>query len=156
MLEKERLKQTISNLMSGLDDPSDLNKSQIEESAFDQEVEKLAVERQLNQEVSQIIVPKPLAEEEEVEVIEDKKEEEEDNLKKSAGFGQDQEKIHYINHVDKVEKLDAQTRDNLMYLMEAGFTNFDVNYGLLKRHNNDLAVVMNMICNGLVSDSIFL
>ena len=42
-----------------------------------------------------------------------------------------------------------------MYLMEAGFTNFDVNYGMLKKHNNDLVVVMNMICNGLVSDSIF-
>lgn len=45
--------------------------------------------------------------------------------------------------------------DNLTYMMETGFTNFHVNYSLLKRNNNDLAVALNLLCNGIVSDSMF-
>ena len=47
--EKENLKDTISNLMSGLDDPAvGLNKSQIEE-LVEQDIEKLVEDRNLGQ-----------------------------------------------------------------------------------------------------------
>jgi hypothetical protein len=77
-------------------------------------------------------------------------------VKVSGGLYQDQEKILYISSMEKVEKLDEVTKANLKYLMECGFLNFEVNLGLLKKYENDLAVVMNMICNNMVTDSIFL
>ncbi len=40
-------------------------------------------------------------------------------------------------------------------MMEAGFSNFAVNKELLKRNNNDLAVAFNLLCNGMVSESMF-
>lgn len=83
VIEKDKLKQTISNLMGGLDDPSDLNKSQ-DADQIEEEMKKISDQQQLA--VSQII-PKQEEEEEKMEIIEDKKDEE--DLKKSQDLSQE-------------------------------------------------------------------
>jgi hypothetical protein len=60
-----------------------------------------------------------------------------------------------VEDMKKAQVKDAKMVENLVYMMETGFTNFQVNYSLLKRNNNDLAVAMNLLCNGIVSDSMF-
>jgi len=45
--------------------------------------------------------------------------------------------------------------ENLKYMMEVGYTNFQINFNLLKRNSNDLAIAINLLCNGIVSDSMF-
>ena len=47
--------------------------------------------------------------------------------------------------------------ENLTFILEYGFSNFEVNLSLLKRNNNDLNIVINNLCNGTnITDSMFI
>lgn len=61
-----------------------------------------------------------------------------------------------MNELESSGVKDQALIDNLKYMMEAGFTNFQVNKSLLMRNNNDVAVAINLLCNGMVTDSMFL
>jgi len=50
---------------------------------------------------------------------------------------------------------DKGLRDNMMQMLEMGYTNFEVNINLLKRNGNDLITAVNNLCNGLISESMF-
>jgi len=65
------------------------------------------------------------------------------------------DRINYLNELEASGEKDQAVIDNLKYMAECGYFNFQVNKSLLQRNNNDLAVAMNLLCNGLVSDSMF-
>ena len=58
--------------------------------------------------------------------------------------------------MEKLETLKEKVfYDNMKQMMEMGYTNYEVNLNLLKRNNNDLITAVNSLCNGLVSESMF-
>jgi len=140
--DREQLKKTITNLMSGFEDPvQGLNTSQIEE-VNDKHIHDFSSDKHIENNVS-IDVPK---EEDLKEPVEP--------LKKSEVSQDEQDRINYMTQLEK-EK-DLAMIENLKYMMETGFTNYQINKSLLQRNNNDLAVALNLLCNGIVSDSMFL
>jgi hypothetical protein len=65
------------------------------------------------------------------------------------------EKIYYMEKVADLKE--KKYVENLNYLLESGFSNFEVNINLLKRNNNDLGIVINNLCNGTnITDSMFI
>lgn len=133
--ERAQLKKTINNLMGDLEDPVyGLNTSQIEEPLSGQKLET---------NVSQYV-----QEPEEVK-------KEASPLKKSELSEDEQQRIQYMIQLENAKIKDLALVENLKYMMETGFTNFQVNFGLLNKHKNDLVVAMNCLCNGIVSDSVF-
>jgi hypothetical protein len=66
---------------------------------------------------------------------------------------EEMEKLAYLEKLGQVK--DAKLIENLKHFLEMGYTNFEVNLSLLRRNKNDLIVAMNMLCNGLVTDSMF-
>jgi hypothetical protein len=65
------------------------------------------------------------------------------------------EKIFYLQKLDSLKE--KKYVENLTYILESGFTNFEVNLNLLKRNNNDLGIVINNLCNGSnITDSMFI
>jgi hypothetical protein len=57
--------------------------------------------------------------------------------------------------MDNSQIKDSSIIENLKYMLDMGYTNFTVNYQLLKRNNNDLTIALNLLCNNMVTDSIF-
>ena len=58
--------------------------------------------------------------------------------------------------MEKLETLKEKVfYDNMKQMMEMGYSNYEVNLNLLKRNNNDLITAVNSLCNGLVSESMF-
>ena len=57
--------------------------------------------------------------------------------------------------MDNAQIKDGSIIENLKYMLDMGYTNFTVNYQLLIRNNNDLTVALNLLCNNMVSDSVF-
>ena len=45
---------------------------------------------------------------------------------------------------------------NMTYMLDMGFSNFEVNLNLLKRNNNDLVTAINSLENGIVTESMFM
>lgn len=67
-----------------------------------------------------------------------------------------QDELERIIYLQKVENLkEKQFEQNLIYILDMGYSNFELNLSLLKRNNNDMIVVINNICNGNVTDSMF-
>ncbi len=66
---------------------------------------------------------------------------------------EEMEKLAYLEKLAQVKE--AKLVENLKHFLEMGYTNFEVNLSLLRRNKNDLIVAMNMLCNGLVTDSMF-
>ena len=62
----------------------------------------------------------------------------------------------YMKELQKANIKDAALAQNLQYMMDMGYLNFDVNYKMLTRNGNDLVVAINKLCNNIVSDSIFM
>jgi Ig-like domain from next to BRCA1 gene len=96
-------------------------------------------------------------EEREISSLEEVKQEEpvieEQPLMKSEPSAEELERINYLKRVESIN--DSQLANNLIYILDMGYSNFDVNLNLLKRNNNDLVITINSLCNGLVSDSMF-
>ncbi len=61
----------------------------------------------------------------------------------------------YFEELAQANLKDSTLVDNLMYMMNVGYSNFRVNYNLLIRSNNDLVIAINKLCNNLVTDSMF-
>ena len=51
---------------------------------------------------------------------------------------------------------DKKLHENMMQMLEMGYNNFEVNLNLLRRNGNDLIAAVNNLCNGLVSESMFM
>ena len=51
---------------------------------------------------------------------------------------------------------DKKLKENMIQMLEMGYNNFEVNLNLLKRNANDLIAAVNSLCNGLVSESMFM
>ena len=65
------------------------------------------------------------------------------------------EKIFYLEKVSALKE--KKFAENLTYLLDAGFSNFEVNLNLLKRNNNDFGIVINNLCNGTnITESMFI
>jgi len=65
------------------------------------------------------------------------------------------EKIYYMEKVGALKE--KKYAENLNFILEYGFSNFEVNLSLLKRNNNDLNIVINNLCNGTnITDSMFI
>jgi hypothetical protein len=65
------------------------------------------------------------------------------------------EKIYYMEKVGALKE--KKYAENLTFILEYGFSNFEVNLSLLKRNNNDLNIVINNLCNGTnITDSMFI
>lgn len=77
-----------------------------------------------------------------------------ENLKVSQPSAEELEKIQYLEKVETLK--DPKLIDNMKQLLDMGFTNFEVNLNLLRRNNNDFVLAANSICNGLVTDSMFI
>lgn len=90
---------------------------------------------------------------EEVDVSAEKQEPEESSLMNSEPSAEDLDKIRYLEKVSLLQ--DAKLIENLQYIYDMGYTNFEVNIALLRRNNNDLIIAINNLCNGLVSESMF-
>ena len=79
----------------------------------------------------------------------------EEPLMKSQLSAEELEKIIYLQKVDDLKE--KKFVENMTYLLESGFTNFEVNLNLLKRNNNDIGIVINNLCNGTnITDSMFI
>jgi len=74
-------------------------------------------------------------------------------LMKSEPLAEELERINYLKKVESIT--DSNLANNLIYILDMGYSNFEVNLNLLKRNNNDLVITINSLCNGLVSDSMF-
>ena len=61
----------------------------------------------------------------------------------------------YLAELENSNIKDNKLKENLMYMMEAGYYNFRINYNLLTRNKNDLIIAMNKLCNNMVTDSMF-
>lgn len=57
--------------------------------------------------------------------------------------------------MEKAGIKDEKVIENLKYMMDMGYTNFQINLSLLNRNNNDMIVAINHICNGMISESMF-
>jgi hypothetical protein len=66
---------------------------------------------------------------------------------------EDLERVAYLEKLDTIK--DSVLASNLRHFMDIGYLNFELNLNLLKRHNNDLILAMNSLCNGQVTDSMF-
>lgn len=103
--------------MSGLDDPSSgLNKSQFDEM-IEQEAEQFAQENKIENKVSEII-------DKEEEKVQEKVEEEPLKVSATELTQEQKEKINYISEIENAGVKDKAVVDNLMYMLETGFTNF--------------------------------
>lgn len=78
---------------------------------------------------------------------------EENPLKVSQPSQDELERIIYLQKVENLKE--KQFAQNLIYILDMGYSNFELNLSLLKRNNNDMIVVINNICNGNVTDSMF-
>jgi hypothetical protein len=76
-------------------------------------------------------------------------------LKISELSQDEKDKLVYLNELDSAKLTDSLLIENLKYMLDMGYTNFPVNLNLLKRNNNDLTIALNLLCNGMVSDSMF-
>lgn len=77
-----------------------------------------------------------------------------DPLKKSEGISAEEiERIAYLEKLEKVK--DPKVAENMKYILEMGYTNFEVNMSLLQRNKNDLITAINSLCNHLVTESMF-
>lgn len=74
-------------------------------------------------------------------------------LMKSEPSEEEIAKIMYLDRLASIK--DQSVADNMRFIFEMGYINFDVNFNLLKKHGNDLAVVINSLCSESVSDSMF-
>jgi len=140
--DRDQLKKTINNLMNDLDNPSEgLNYSQIEDPL--NQHQELSEDRVIENNVS--------------EEIEKEEEKQAEPLQKSEAelTFEEKERIKYLEDLQKANIKDLGLAENLKYMMEVGYTNFELNHQLLKRNNNDLAIAINLLCNGIVSDSMF-
>lgn len=86
-------------------------------------------------------------------VASDNEEEEESSLKLSQPSQDELDKIRYLEKLSQVK--DPKVVENLQYIYDMGYTNFEVNLSLLKRNNNELIIAINHLCNGIVSESMF-
>lgn len=60
-------------------------------------------------------------------------------------------------YTQKMETIkDKKLKENMIQMLEMGYNNFEVNLNLLKRNANDLIAAVNSLCNGLVSESMFM
>lgn len=79
----------------------------------------------------------------------------EEPLMKSQLSAEELEKILYLQKVDDLKE--KKFVENMTYLLESGFTNFEVNLNLLKRNNNDIGIVINNLCNYTnITESMFI
>lgn len=96
-------------------------------------------------------------EEREVSSLEEIKQEEpvieEQPLKKSELSAEEIERIDYLKKVESIN--DSKLANNLIYILDMGYSNFELNLNVLKRNNNDLVITINNLCNNLVTDSMF-
>jgi hypothetical protein len=75
-------------------------------------------------------------------------------LMKSEPSAEDLEKIAYMEKLAEIK--DPKIAENLKTMLDMGYTNFEVNHSLLKRNQNDIIIAMNSLCNGMISESMFL
>jgi len=61
----------------------------------------------------------------------------------------------YLAELEKANIKDLSLAQNLKYMMDMGYLNFEINYRMLTRNNNDLVIAINKLCNNIVTDSIF-
>lgn len=47
------------------------------------------------------------------------------------------------------------TVENLRYMFEMGYYNFELNTELLRRNKNDVVLALDSLCNGFVTESMF-
>jgi len=77
------------------------------------------------------------------------------DLKISQPSAEELEKILYLQKLDALNE--KKYADNLIFILENGFTNFEVNLNLLKRNNNDLSIVINNLFNSSnITESMFI
>lgn len=76
-----------------------------------------------------------------------------DPLMKSEPSAEDLERIVYLEKLAKVK--DNKIVENMMQLLDMGYSVFEVNLNLLNRNKNDLIMAVNNICNGNVTESMF-
>ena len=64
----------------------------------------------------------------------------------------------YLQKLDDLKKNKDEKKyfDNMSQMLEMGYSNYEVNLNLLKRNHNDLINAVNSLCNGLVTDSMFM
>lgn len=135
--ERAELKKTINNLMSHFDNPiSNLNTSHIQEDSS-----LLYAEDKIDESVN-------ISKEEVKEPVE--------HLKKSELSQFEQDKIRYLSDLEASGEKRQDVIENLKYMMEFGYFNLELNKTVLLRHNNDVTVAVNILCNNLVTDSMFL
>ena len=72
---------------------------------------------------------------------------------KSEPSAEDLERIVYLEKLAKVK--DNKIVENMMQLLDMGYSVFEVNLNLLNRNKNDLIMAVNNICNGNVTESMF-
>ena len=75
-------------------------------------------------------------------------------LKKSESGQADVDRVIYMEKLQSIK--DKALIDNMNQLLEMGYSNFEVNLNLLKRHNNDIITAVNSLDNGLVTESMFM
>ena len=143
-LERERLKQTVANFMSALDGENpNANAGALDKSSIIQEEDSSSLLDDMiggEKQVSQVIEEKqPAASQEPL---------------KSSMDQIELQRIEYLEGIQKLGRLEVNLKNNLMYLMEAGFMNLPINHALLLKNRNDLAIVMNLLCNEMMSDSV--
>jgi len=56
-------------------------------------------------------------------------------------------------YFEKMIELDEQVKAALRDLFEMGFTNFEVNSGLLVKYENNVEMVSNLLCEQMLSES---
>lgn len=72
----------------------------------------------------------------------------EDNLSDST-----QLKDAYKTMVE-LSTFDKEVKQNMLQMATMGYQNFDLNLTMLQKYNNDVVMVVNCLCNGMVSDSV--
>jgi len=60
-----------------------------------------------------------------------------------------------VKELESMGSKDQELKQNLEYMMNMGYLNFEINLKLLVRNDNDLVIAINKLCNNMISDSIF-
>lgn len=172
--ERERQKQEILRIQEMIEEEERVNLRKLTEKEVEEEMERR--DRHLNniydvEESEEEFESSEECSEEEVheqtdnddddeeeleeEQFEHDDEEESEDEQEEEETGEDLSKQQYLEELESAHINDQTLTDNLLYMMNAGYFNFRVNYNLLVRNDNDLVIAINKLCNNMVTDSMF-
>lgn len=146
--EFKRMQEEVREILNN-QQKFDIEKEEVLEESFEEEYEEEDYDEENDHDsfVKDDIEEKDEVYEEEVE--------EHEEVAESAFNEEEFIKKQYMEELEQSNIKDKELVENLVYMMNIGYSNFRVNYNLLIRSNNDLVIAINKLCNNLVTDSMF-